>query len=192
MGLSVDPPAYPTRVRRTPGRLPNRESGPQNQPKAKVAVSVAFGRDASIGGIAADRVAVPYDILPVMAVPSDPVGCDAVMTPGTGTRKYAATDPAASIPIRIAFLIVSMAYPPPVDSLADRRVYPSRRDRDPYIMMTLFGGTRFARARLEGAIVLTRKYGINICDGEIRDARPLGETLSEAARERIRESIRNP
>lgn len=119
-------------------RLPNRESGPQNQPKAKVAVSVAFGRDASIGGIAADRVAVPYDILPVMAVPSDPVGCDAVTTPGTGTRKYAANDPAASIPKRIAFLVASMPYPPSVDSFFDRRVYPSRRDRDPYIMMTLF------------------------------------------------------
>jgi hypothetical protein len=82
-GFTVDPPVYPTRVRRTPGRLPNRESGPQNQPKAKVAVSVAPGRDASIGGIAAVRGAVPFPILPVIA---------------------AATDPAASNPKRIVFL----------------------------------------------------------------------------------------
>ncbi len=40
-GFTVDPPVYPTRVRRTPGRLPNRESGPRNQPKAKVAVSAS-------------------------------------------------------------------------------------------------------------------------------------------------------
>jgi len=31
--------------------LPNRESGPQNQPRAKVAVSVMAGATASIGGI---------------------------------------------------------------------------------------------------------------------------------------------
>ena len=74
VGFSVEPPVYPTRVRRTPGRLPNRESGPQNQPKAKVAVSVTPGRDRSIGGIAADRDAVPFPIVPVIAVPSDPVG----------------------------------------------------------------------------------------------------------------------
>src|SRR3990172_5198776 len=98
VGFSVEPPVYPTRVRRTPGRLPNRESGPQNQPKAKVAVSVPPGRDRSIGGIAADRDAVPFPILRVIAVPSDPVGCDAMMTPGTGARKYAATDIAASTP----------------------------------------------------------------------------------------------
>ena len=76
MGVSVDPPAYPTRVRRTPARLPNRESGPQNQPKAKVAVSVTPGGGASIGGIA--------------AVP-----------PGTGDRKNAPMDPAAINPKRI-------------------------------------------------------------------------------------------
>ena len=35
----------------TPGILPNRESGPQNQPSAKVAVSVFKGGEASIGGI---------------------------------------------------------------------------------------------------------------------------------------------
>jgi hypothetical protein len=72
VGFSVDPPVYPTRVRRPPARLPNRESGPQNQPKAKVAVSVTPGRDASIGGIAADRGAVPFPIFLVIAVPSDP------------------------------------------------------------------------------------------------------------------------
>jgi hypothetical protein len=32
--------------------LPNRESGPQNQPRAKVAVSVRVGMEVSIGGIA--------------------------------------------------------------------------------------------------------------------------------------------
>ena len=45
------PPVYPTRVRTTPGRLPNWASGPQNQPRAKVAVSVSAGTAASIGGI---------------------------------------------------------------------------------------------------------------------------------------------
>ena len=35
----------------TPWRLPNRESGPQNQPKANVAVSVTDGLFVSIGGI---------------------------------------------------------------------------------------------------------------------------------------------
>jgi hypothetical protein len=35
----------------TPLMLPNRESGPQNQPKAKVAVSVIPGAVAPIGGI---------------------------------------------------------------------------------------------------------------------------------------------
>ena len=35
----------------TPLRLPNRESGPQNQPKANVAVSVTDGLLLSIGGI---------------------------------------------------------------------------------------------------------------------------------------------
>lgn len=74
VGFSVDPPVYPTRVRRTPGRLPNRESGPQNQPKAKVAVSVTPGRFASIGGIAVVRGDVPFPVLLVIAVASDPVG----------------------------------------------------------------------------------------------------------------------
>jgi len=35
----------------TPSKLPNRESGPQNQPRAKVAVSVLAGKRASMGGI---------------------------------------------------------------------------------------------------------------------------------------------
>jgi hypothetical protein len=33
--------------------LPNRESGPQNQPNANVAVSVSVGTEASVGGIVA-------------------------------------------------------------------------------------------------------------------------------------------
>jgi len=37
----------------TPSRLPNRESGPQNQPRAKVAVSIVGGTYVSIGGISA-------------------------------------------------------------------------------------------------------------------------------------------
>lgn len=44
------PPVYPTRVRTTPAILPKRESGPQNQPRAKVAISVVAGAAASIGG----------------------------------------------------------------------------------------------------------------------------------------------
>lgn len=38
-------------MRTTPGRLPNRESGPQNQPIANVAVFVSVGALASMGGI---------------------------------------------------------------------------------------------------------------------------------------------
>jgi len=91
---------YPTRVRRTPARLPNRESGPQNQPKAKVAVSVTPGREASIGGIAAGRGAVPPSVFLVIAVPSDPDGRNPVLSPGSGARKYAATNPTAIIPKR--------------------------------------------------------------------------------------------
>src|SRR3972149_4094370 len=53
VGFRVLPPAYPTRVRTTPGRLPNRESGPQNQPRVNVAISVTVGAAASIGGAAA-------------------------------------------------------------------------------------------------------------------------------------------
>ena len=34
-----------------PSKLPNRESGPQNQPRANVAVSVLAGKAASMGGI---------------------------------------------------------------------------------------------------------------------------------------------
>jgi len=36
-----------------PGILPNRESGPQNQPSANVAVSVWVGAEASMGDIVA-------------------------------------------------------------------------------------------------------------------------------------------
>jgi len=106
VGFSVDPPAYPTRVRRTPGRLPNRESGPQNQPKAKVAVSVTPGREASIGGTAALRGAVPFPVLPVIAVPSNSVRWNAVMSPGTGASENAATDPAANNPKRLVLLLL--------------------------------------------------------------------------------------
>jgi hypothetical protein len=45
-------------VRTTPSILPNRESGPQNQPKAKVAVSVWAGAAASIGGMATPGAAL--------------------------------------------------------------------------------------------------------------------------------------
>lgn len=38
-------------MRTTPSILPNRESGPQNQPSAKVAFSILVGIVASIGGI---------------------------------------------------------------------------------------------------------------------------------------------
>jgi len=38
----VVPPAYPTRVLYTPFCSPNRASGPQNQPKAKVAIASFF------------------------------------------------------------------------------------------------------------------------------------------------------
>ncbi|HSA78477.1 MAG TPA: hypothetical protein VLG72_06430 [Nitrospirota bacterium] len=50
MGFCFFPPAYPTRVLTTPARLPNRESGPQNQPIAKVAVAICFGELVSIRG----------------------------------------------------------------------------------------------------------------------------------------------
>jgi hypothetical protein len=53
VGLLEVPPAYPTLVRMTPSILPNRESGPQNQPKAKVAVFISVGVEASILGIVA-------------------------------------------------------------------------------------------------------------------------------------------
>lgn len=85
-------------------RLPNRESGPQNQPRAKVAVSVTAGRDASIGGIAADRCAVPSPVFLVIAVPSDPEWKSSVPLRGTGARKYAATNPTAIIPKRSGLL----------------------------------------------------------------------------------------
>ena len=34
-----------------PSKLPNRESGPQNHPRANVAVSILAGKAASMGGI---------------------------------------------------------------------------------------------------------------------------------------------
>jgi len=43
--------------------LPNWESGPQNQPKAKVAVLVPSGTAASMGGI------IPLDILSAVIIP---------------------------------------------------------------------------------------------------------------------------
>lgn len=45
------PPEYPTSVETTPSRLPNRASGPQNQPMAKVAVSRFACSVLSMGGI---------------------------------------------------------------------------------------------------------------------------------------------
>jgi hypothetical protein len=55
-------------------RLPNRESGPQNQPTAKVATSVFAGAAASMGGLVAfgiERViAVSIPLLLLDAVPS--------------------------------------------------------------------------------------------------------------------------
>ena len=56
MGFFSVPPAYPTRVRITPRKLPNRESGPQNQPSANVAVLV--GVEISICGVAASVTAL--------------------------------------------------------------------------------------------------------------------------------------
>ncbi len=47
------PPVYPTRVRTTPSMIPNRDSDPQNQPMAKVAVSVTDGAARSTAGRAA-------------------------------------------------------------------------------------------------------------------------------------------
>ena len=52
MGFIFVPPAYPTRIRMTPLILPNRESEPQNHPRAKVAVSVLSDADTSNGGFA--------------------------------------------------------------------------------------------------------------------------------------------
>ena len=50
MGFFSVPPAYPTRVRQTPGNAPNWASGPQNQPSANVAVSSPAGASASSAG----------------------------------------------------------------------------------------------------------------------------------------------
>ena len=63
------PPVYPTRVRITPSILPNWESGPQNQPSAKVAVFTVDGVFVSIGGTLL-RIA-PADISMVL-LPSYP------------------------------------------------------------------------------------------------------------------------
>src|SRR4030042_367045 len=50
--------------------LPNRESGPQNQPSAKVAVSILAGAEASIGGIGTEfallMAIVPLSFAPLM------------------------------------------------------------------------------------------------------------------------------
>jgi hypothetical protein len=74
VGFFFVPPVYPTRVRTTPLRLPNRESAPQNHPTAKVAVSVFAGAAASMGGIAVfgnERVmAVSFPISLFGPVPS--------------------------------------------------------------------------------------------------------------------------
>lgn len=48
------PPEYPTSVETTPSRLPNRASGPQNQPMAKAAVSRFRCSALSMGGIVID------------------------------------------------------------------------------------------------------------------------------------------
>jgi hypothetical protein len=53
----------------TPGILPNRESGPQNQPKAKVAVSVLAGAAASIGGLMALGIELVFAIASVFSFP---------------------------------------------------------------------------------------------------------------------------
>jgi len=64
VGFVDVPPVYPARVRTTPARLPNWESGPQNHPNAKVAVSISAGMLLSIGGMlffdAADCCAIVF------------------------------------------------------------------------------------------------------------------------------------
>jgi hypothetical protein len=57
-------------VRTTPGTLPNRESGPQNQPIAKVAVFVLVGALASMGGISVAVLAPIWAVVWVGAVGS--------------------------------------------------------------------------------------------------------------------------
>ena len=66
VGLFDVPPAYPTRVRTTPGILPNRESGPQNQPSANVAVSVFTGALKSISGISVFMLACDFAVAIVL------------------------------------------------------------------------------------------------------------------------------
>ena len=63
MGYSFRPPEYPTRVLTIPSKLPNRESGPQNQPNANVAVLVSAGAAASNVGILVLLVDVDDSIL---------------------------------------------------------------------------------------------------------------------------------
>ena len=69
--------------------LPNRESGPQNQPRAKVAVSVLTGAAASMGGIILVGVAVlfaPLMILFSLAQPKiAPVRRTISITPGNSS-----------------------------------------------------------------------------------------------------------
>jgi hypothetical protein len=60
-------------VRITPFRIPNWESGPQNHPKAKVAVSVLAGTRRSIGGFPALRDA-SFSAISIFAFPSDTAG----------------------------------------------------------------------------------------------------------------------
>jgi len=101
VGLSDVPPVYPTRVLTTPGRLPNRESGPQNHPRANVALSVSAGAEASMGGISADRGTVRYSLLTAIAVPPSPEPKNTAMSSEPEARKYARADPNASSATRI-------------------------------------------------------------------------------------------
>jgi hypothetical protein len=68
----------------TPSILPNRESGPQNQPKAKVAVSVLTGLLASIDGIDLGIITLPSLTFAVLLQPD----ADATMET-TNTRTTA-------------------------------------------------------------------------------------------------------
>jgi hypothetical protein len=68
----VVPPAYPTRVRTIPGRLPNWESGPQNQPNAKVAVLIPLLAGAPVGAAVRGSQLVG---VPRLVCSEDSVGC---------------------------------------------------------------------------------------------------------------------
>ena len=62
-------------MRTTPSKLPNRESGPQNQPRAKVAVSVLIGAEVSTGGMAAFGVILlSLSVLRALSQPSRKAG----------------------------------------------------------------------------------------------------------------------